>query len=77
MEATGFPPAHLAASAMLRPMTDADWPAVAAIYAEGIASGLATFETTVPSWEDFNDSRLRLCRLPDSPLPDSCTNCNA
>ena len=26
---------------------------VAEIYAEGIATGLATFETSVPSWEDL------------------------
>ena len=27
------------------------WPAVARIYAEGIASGDSTFETEVPEWE--------------------------
>ncbi len=31
-------------------MTAADWPAVAAVYAAGIATGDATFETEVPSW---------------------------
>ena len=31
-------------------MTAADWPAVAEIYAAGIATGDATFETEVPSW---------------------------
>ena len=31
-------------------MTAADWPAVAAIYAAGIATGDATFETEVPAW---------------------------
>jgi L-amino acid N-acyltransferase YncA len=30
-------------------MTHADWPAVEAIYAEGIAAPQATFETTPPS----------------------------
>jgi len=33
----------------VRAMTAEDWPAVRRIYAEGIASGLATFETSVPS----------------------------
>lgn len=34
----------------VRPMTPADWPAVRAIYAEGIATGNATFETSAPEW---------------------------
>lgn len=34
----------------VRPMTPADWPAVRAIYAEGIATGDATFETSPPAW---------------------------
>lgn len=34
----------------IRPMTSADWPAVRAIYAEGIATRDATFETTAPEW---------------------------
>ena len=36
----------------IQPMTATDWAEVLAIYAEGIAGGLATFETTVPSWEE-------------------------
>ena len=35
-----------------------DYPAVAAIFAEGIATGDATFETTVPSWEEWNAAHL-------------------
>ena len=34
----------------VRPFCDDDWPAVHAIYAEGIATGNATFETKVPSF---------------------------
>lgn len=45
------------------PMASGDWPAVRAIYAEGIASGLATFETEVPSWEEFDATRLPHSRL--------------
>ncbi len=41
-----------------RPMTEADWPAVAAIYAEGIATGQATFETEVPGWDPWDRSHL-------------------
>jgi L-amino acid N-acyltransferase YncA len=35
----------------VRPFRDDDWPAVHAIYAEGIATGNATFETEVPSFD--------------------------
>jgi L-amino acid N-acyltransferase YncA len=43
----------------VRRLEPADWPAVAAIYAEGIATGDATFETEVPSWEAWNATHLR------------------
>lgn len=39
-------------------MTAQDWPAVADIYAEGIAAGTATFETTVPSRADWDAGHL-------------------
>ena len=45
--------------ATVHSMTAADWPAVRAIYAEGIASGDATFETAVPSWEEWDRTHLR------------------
>jgi phosphinothricin acetyltransferase len=35
----------------VRPFRDDDWPAVHDIYAEGIATGDATFETEVPAFE--------------------------
>jgi L-amino acid N-acyltransferase YncA len=41
-----------------RPLLSSDWPAVAAIFAEGIATGDATFETTVPAWEDWDARHL-------------------
>ncbi len=44
-------------------MTDADWPHVREIYAEGIATGDATFETEPPSWAEFDAGRLRDHRL--------------
>jgi len=34
------------------------WPAVERIYAEGIATGNATFETEVPSWEAWDGVHL-------------------
>ena len=34
------------------------WPEVARIYADGIATGNATFETEVPDWEAWDSSHL-------------------
>lgn len=42
----------------MEPLTAGDWPAVARIYAAGIAGGNATFEHTVPCWEDWLQARL-------------------
>ena len=39
-------------------MCAGDWPAVEAIYAEGIATRNATFETRAPTFEEFDASRL-------------------
>ena len=47
----------------VRPMTRADYDAVAAIFAEGIATGLATFETDVPAWEEWDARHLPEHRL--------------
>src|SRR6266508_4603188 len=47
----------------IREMVEADWPAVAAIYAAGIATGNATFETQVPSWERWSAGHLERPRL--------------
>jgi L-amino acid N-acyltransferase YncA len=44
-------------------MADSDWPAVAAIYKEGIATGHATFEEDAPDWDVWNAKHLRPCRL--------------
>jgi phosphinothricin acetyltransferase len=35
-----------------------DWPEVARIYREGIETGNATFETEVPSWEEWDARHL-------------------
>lgn len=39
------------------------WPDVARIYAQGIATANATFETEVPSWEHWDSSHLPLHRF--------------
>jgi L-amino acid N-acyltransferase YncA len=51
------------ATPVVEPMEPADWPAVAAIYAEGIATGAATFETAVPTWERWDAAHLPGLRL--------------
>src|SRR5438093_10888502 len=59
------PPDSLAArpSAELRPLEPGDWPAVAEISWDGMRDGLATFETEVPSWEEWDARHLRGHRL--------------
>ena len=47
----------------VRPLDQLDWPAVERIYAAGIASGDATFETTTPTWEAWDSSHLEGHRL--------------
>ncbi|WP_198284986.1 helix-turn-helix domain-containing GNAT family N-acetyltransferase [Saccharomonospora cyanea] len=42
-------PDNLPADVTVRALRPGDWPTVRRIYREGIATGLATFETTVPS----------------------------
>jgi L-amino acid N-acyltransferase YncA len=42
----------------IRRMGPGDWPHVAAIYAAGIATRNATFETEVPAWEEWDAAHL-------------------
>lgn len=44
-------------------MTLHDWPAVRAIYLEGIATGNATFETSAPQWEKWDAAHIASSRL--------------
>jgi len=44
-------------------MREQDWPAVRRIYEEGIATGVATFETGVSGWEEWGLWHLDSCRL--------------
>jgi L-amino acid N-acyltransferase YncA len=70
----------------IRELVEADWPAVAAIWAEGLATGNATFETEVPTWAEFDRTRLpghRLVAVDDAVLgwaaltPTSSRDCYA
>jgi phosphinothricin acetyltransferase len=44
-------------------MLPADWPAVRAIYAEGISRGTATFDTEIPEWPVWDAGHLAAPRL--------------
>ncbi len=44
-------------------MTGRDWDAVREIYLQGIATGNATFEKSVPDWKEWDERHLSTCRL--------------
>jgi len=48
---------------VIRELQPADWPAVRAIYLEGIATGNATFETTAPEWDIWDKAHRNDCRF--------------
>lgn len=48
---------------VFRPMAPVDWDSVAVIYKEGIDTGNATFQKDVPSWEEWDRSHLKTCRI--------------
>ncbi|WP_454116906.1 N-acetyltransferase family protein [Microbacterium aurum] len=47
----------------IREMQAADWPQVEAIFVAGIQAGEATFETTTPSWAQFDAGKIPDARL--------------
>ncbi|MGP1909866.1 N-acetyltransferase family protein [Metabacillus sp. JX24] len=47
----------------IKKLADLHWNQVKEIYLEGIATGNATFETNAPSWEDWDSSHSKECRL--------------
>jgi len=44
-------------------MTEQDWEAVRKIYLQGIATHNATFETSTPTWPEWDERHLSVCRL--------------
>jgi L-amino acid N-acyltransferase YncA len=48
---------------VVEPMTVEDGPAVLDIYAQGIATGVATFERVIPDWAHWHTSHRRDCRF--------------
>lgn len=48
---------------VVRALQPEDWPQVAGIYHSGLATGLASFETDVPSWEQWEAAHLAELRF--------------
>lgn len=44
-------------------MMNSDWKQVSKIYLEGIKTGKATFQTEVPTYEDWNNGHIKSCRV--------------
>jgi phosphinothricin acetyltransferase len=53
----------MASPLQIRTLTPDDWPYVRDIYAQGIATGDATFETRIPEWLEWDRGHLTECRL--------------
>jgi L-amino acid N-acyltransferase YncA len=47
---------------VVRSLEPEDWPDVARIYRDGLATGLASFETDVPTWADWDAAHLAALR---------------
>ncbi|WP_350292533.1 N-acetyltransferase family protein [uncultured Croceitalea sp.] len=47
----------------IRNMTQEDWSEVAKIYMEGISTGFATFETSVPDFKSWDKAHIKECRF--------------
>ncbi len=48
---------------VIRNITQADWPEIKAIFEDGIKTGVATLESSAPSWEFWNEAHLEFGRL--------------
>jgi len=48
---------------VIESMRPDDWPAMAAIYGEGIATGVSTFDTSIPDWRAWDAAHRPDCRL--------------
>jgi L-amino acid N-acyltransferase YncA len=48
---------------VIEEMRPDDWPTASRIYAEGIATGQATFEERPPAWAEWDAEHLPECRL--------------
>ena len=44
-------------------MKDSDWDEVSKIYLEGINTGIATFQNSIPNFDEWNNGHIKSCRL--------------
>ncbi len=66
MRQTAVPQEAVAVNALvmdIRNLLPSDWDSVKSIYEKGIAAGNATFQTSAPSWEEWDSSHLGTCRI--------------
>ena len=47
----------------IRRMSESDWPEVSRIYQQGIDTGLATLQPDCPSFSEWDQAHLKVCRL--------------
>jgi len=47
----------------IAPMAEQDWESVRDIYRQGLSTGDATFEQSVPEWAEWDRCHLPVCRL--------------
>jgi phosphinothricin acetyltransferase len=50
-------------SVKISKLEEIHWPQVKEIYEMGIAGGNATFQTTAPTWEEWDRGHIKTCRL--------------
>jgi len=53
----------MATNPSIEEMQRDDWKQVRALYAEGLATGIAAFMTAAPRWEDWDEGHLNIGRL--------------
>lgn len=44
-------------------MKESDWKQVSEIYLEGINTGIATFQNSIPTYEEWDNGHIKSCRL--------------
>lgn len=50
-------------SITFRPMTEQDWPEVSSIYKQGIDTGRATFQSSIPEYNEWDAGHIKECRI--------------
>jgi phosphinothricin acetyltransferase len=59
----------------IRPVHQSDWDQIISIFQAAIASGNSTFETSAPTWEEWDESHLKNPRLAIASACDEIEKC--